>query len=149
MTAVVQFSWSRLEGLGLIAAALGWGFLIQFPPTFFTLTLLTINLEQYFLAICGTIFGSSVIHATLACSLAEDWNDPAIPTLKNVTTFSLILSLIFVCGFFFFFLLEPLFPPEFTNLDPLQRYFSAMGLALILIGVATFIIYRTKSLFTE
>ncbi|UCG03700.1 MAG: hypothetical protein JSW11_06875 [Candidatus Heimdallarchaeota archaeon] len=149
MTAIVQFSWSRLEGLGLIAAALGWGLLAQFPPTFFTLTLLTIDFEQYFLAIIGTIFGSSVILATIACSLAEDWNDSTTPTLKSVTTSSLILFIIFICGFFIFFLIEPLFPPDFSNLDPTQRYFSAMTLALTLIGVATFIIYKSKGFFTE
>ena len=149
MTAAVQFSWSRLEGLGLIATALGWGLFAQFPPTFFALTLLTINLEQYFLAICGTIFGSCVILATLACSLAEDWRDLAIPTMKSVTTTSIILLLIFICGFFIFFIVEPFFPPDFTNLDPMQRYFSAMALALILIGVVTFTIYKTKNFFTE
>jgi hypothetical protein len=149
MTTVVQFSWSRLEGLGLIAVALGWGFFAQFPPTFFALTLLAINLETYFLAICGTIFGSSVILATIACSLAEDWNENNIPTLKSVTTTSFILLLFFLFGFFLFFLSEPLFPPDFSNLDPTQRYFSAMAVALILIGVVTFIVYRTKNFFTE
>jgi hypothetical protein len=149
MTTVVQFSWSRLEGIGLIAVALGWGFFAQFPPTFFALTLLAINLETYLLAICGTIVGSSVILATIACSLAEDWNENNIPTLKNVTTTSFILLLIFLFGFFLFFLLEPLFPPDFSNLDPTQRYFSAMAVALILIGVVTFIVYRTKNFFTE
>ena len=149
MTAVVQFSWSRLEGLGLIAIALGWGFLAQFPPTFFALTLLTINLETYLLAVCGIVFGSSVILATIACSLAEDWNENDTPTLKSVTTFSFILLLIFLIGFFLFFLLEPFFPPDFSNLDPTQRYFSAMTLALILIGVVTFIIYKAKNFFTE
>ncbi|MFW9905746.1 MAG: hypothetical protein ACFFFH_15540 [Candidatus Thorarchaeota archaeon] len=149
MTTVVQFSWSRLEGLGLIAVALGWGFLAQFPPVFFTLTLLGIDLETYFLPICGTIFGSSVILATIACSLAEDWKENNIPTLKSVSTTSFILLIIFHFGFFLFFLLEPFFPPDFSNLDPTQRYFSAMALALILIGVITFIIYKSKNFFTE
>ncbi|MFX0123034.1 MAG: hypothetical protein ACFFAE_05305 [Candidatus Hodarchaeota archaeon] len=149
MTTVVQFSWSRLEGLGLIATAIGWGFLAQFPPTFFTLTFLNINLEQFFLAIGGTILGSSIILATLACSLAEDWNESTVPTLKSVTTSSLILSLIFLIGFFSFFLAEPLFPPDFSNLDPTQRYFSAMTLTLTLISVVTFLIYKAKSFFAE
>lgn len=149
MTSVVQFSWSRLEGLGLIAVALGWGFFAQFPPTFFALTLLAINLEIYLLAVCGTIFGSSIILATIACSLAEDWNENDIPNLKSVTTTSFILLIIFLSGFFLFFLLEPLFPPDFSNLDPTQRYFSAMTLALILIGAVTFIIYKTKNFFAE
>lgn len=145
MTAVVQFSWLRLEGLGLIAVALGWAFITQLPIIFFALTFLVINLEVYFLAICGTFFGSSVILATIGCSLAEDWNETTIPTLKSVTTSSLILSMIFIIGFIVFFLLEPFFPPDFSNLDPTQRYYSAMTLALILIGVATFIIYKTKN----
>jgi hypothetical protein len=55
------------------------------------------------------------------------------------------LSMIFIFGFFVFFLLEPFFPPDFSNLDPTQRYYSAMTIALIFIGVATFIIYKTKN----
>ncbi|MFX1517026.1 MAG: hypothetical protein ACFFC6_12050 [Promethearchaeota archaeon] len=149
MTAVVQFSWSRLEGLGLIAVALGWAIIAQFPLTFFALTFLAINIEVYLIAIMGTIFGSSIILATIACSLAEDWNETVIPNLKSVTTSSLILLIIFLAGFFVFFLLEPFFPPEFTNLDPTQRYYSAMAIALTLIGVATFIIYKVKNFFAE
>ena len=149
MTAVVQFSWLRLEGLGLIAVALGWAFIAQFPLIFFALTFLVINLEVYFLAIFGTFFGSSVILAAIACSLAEDWNESSIPTLKSVTTSSLILLIVYIIGFFVFFLLEPFFPPDFSELDPTQRYYSAMTIALILIGAATFIIYRTKNFLNE
>ncbi|UCG90125.1 MAG: hypothetical protein JSU57_06630 [Candidatus Heimdallarchaeota archaeon] len=147
MTTVVQFSWSRLEGLGLIAVTLGWGFIAQLPPIFFTLALLHFNLEEYFIALTGTILGTSIILATISCSFAEDWDDSTAPTLKSVTTSSFSLTFIFICGFFLFFLLEPFFPPEFTNLDSAQRYFSAMTLALTLIGIFTFIVYKAKSLF--
>ncbi len=149
MATAVQFSWSRLEGLGLIAAALGWGFLAQLPPTYFTLTLLYFNLETYFIAMGGTVLGTSIILATISCSLAEDWNDSTIPNLKSVTTSSLFLTSILISGFFLFFLVEPLFPPEFKDLVPSQRYFSAMTLALTLVGVATFIVYRAKNLFNK
>ncbi len=144
MAAVVQFSWSRLEGLGLIAAALGWGFLAQIPPTYFALTLLYLNPMTYFFALWGTILGSSIILATISCSLAEDWNDSTIPTLKRVTTSSLIFILIFTSGFFLFFFIEPFFPPEYSNLVATQRYFSAMSLALTLVGGVTFSFYKTK-----
>lgn len=149
MATAVQFSWSRLEGLGLIAAALGWGFLAQLPPTYFTLTLLYFNLETYFIAMGGTVLGTSIILATISCSLAEDWNDSTIPNLKSVTTSSLFLTSILISGFFLFFLVESIFPPEFKDLVPPQRYFSAMTLALTLVGVATFIVYRAKNLFNK
>ena len=149
MATAVQFSWSRLEGLGLIAAALGWGFLAQLPPTYFTLTLLYFNLETYFIAMCGTLLGTSIILATISCSLTEDWNDSTIPNLKSVTTSSLFLTSIFISGFFLFFLVEPFFPPDFKDMVPTQRYFSAMTLALTLVGVATFIVYRIKNLFNK
>ncbi len=149
MTTVVQFSWSRLEGLGLITVALGWGFLAQLPPIFFTLTLLHFSLEKYFIAMTGTILGTSIILATLSCSLAEDWDDLTFPTVRNVTTSSLSLIFIFLCGFFLFFLLEPIFPSEFTNLDSTQRYFSAMALALSLVGIFTFMVYKAKSFFVK
>ncbi len=149
MATAVQFSWSRLEGLGLIAAALGWGFLAQLPPTYFTLTLLYFNLETYFIAMGGTLLGTSIILATISCSLTEDWNDSTIPNLKSVTTSSLFLTSIFISGFFLFFLVEPFFPPDFKDMVPTQRYFSAMTLALTLVGVATFIVYRIKNLFNK
>lgn len=149
MATAVQFSWSRLEGLGLIAAALGWGFLAQLPPTYFTLTLLYFNLETYFIAMGGTVLGTSIILATISCSLAEDWNELTIPNLKSVTTSSLFLTSILISGFFLFFLVESIFPPEFKDLVPTQRYFSAMTLALTLVGVATFIVYRAKNLFNK
>ncbi len=149
MTVVVQFSWSRLEGLGLIAAALGWGFLAQIPPTFFAVVLLYFDFETYFIAIGGTILGASVILATITCSLTEDWNDTALPSLKGVTSFSIIFTLIFLSGFFLFFFVEPIFPPELSDLEPGQRYFSAMALALTIVGIATVIIYKVKEFLQE
>ncbi|MHA2243335.1 MAG: hypothetical protein ACXADY_00035 [Candidatus Hodarchaeales archaeon] len=149
MTTAVQFSWSRLEGLGLIVVALGWGFLAQLPQTYFTLTLLYLDLETYFIAIGGTVLGTSIILATISCSLAEDWNDSTLPNLKSVTTSSFLLTLILISGFFLFFFVEPFFPPEFKDLVPTQRYFSAMTLALTLVGVTTIIVYKTKNLFNN
>lgn len=149
MATATQFSWSRLEGLGLISAALGCGFLAQLPPTYFTLSLLYLNLETYFIALIGTLIGTSIILATISCSLAEDWDDFNIPNLKNVITFSFFFALVYIGGFFLFYILEPIFPPEFTNLVPSQRYFSAIALALTSVGVITFLIYIFKKFFQE
>lgn len=149
MTTAPQFSWSRLEGLGLIAAALGCGFLAQLPPTYFALSLLYLNLETFFIALIGTLLGSCIILATISCSLAEDWNDFIEPNLKNVTTFSFFFTLVYIGGFFLFFLFEPIFPPEFTNLVPSQRYFSAIALALTSVGIITFLTYKFKKFFQE
>ena len=149
MTTAPQFSWSRLEGLGLIAAALGCGFLAQLPPTYFALSLLYLNLETFFIALIGTLLGTCIILATISCSLAEDWNDLIVPNLKNVITFSFFFTLVYIGGFFLFFFIEPIFPPEFTNLVPSQRYFSAIALALTSVGIITFLTYKFKKFFQE
>ncbi|MFX1285272.1 MAG: hypothetical protein ACFFB5_16590 [Promethearchaeota archaeon] len=149
MVTVVQFSWSRLEGLGLIAVALGLGFLAQLPPVFFTFALLYLDIEKYSIAMIGTTLGTTIILATISCSLAEDWDDTTVPNLKSVTTSSLSLIFIFIFGFFLFFLLEPFFPPEFADLDPTQRYFSAMALALTLDGLFTVMVYKAKTIFIK
>lgn len=145
--AIVRYSWLRLEGYGLIASALGYGILAQLPPAYFALALLYLDLEEYFIAMGGTILGGGIILGTISCSIAEDWNDSTIPTLKRVTTTSLIFSSIFLIGFFLFFLVEPIFPTDFRNLHPTQRYFSAIALGLALVGVITFVIYKTRSIF--
>ncbi|MFX0183976.1 MAG: hypothetical protein ACFE95_12910 [Candidatus Hodarchaeota archaeon] len=147
MTTVVQFSWRRWEGLGLITAALGLGLAAQIPPVFFALALLYFDLEKYALAMIGTVLGASIILATISCSIAEDWNPSDIPTLKTVITSACLFVLVFLCGFFVFFVMQPFFPPEFTELDPTQRYFSAMTLALSLVGLFTAFIYKSKGFF--
>ncbi|MFX0172826.1 MAG: hypothetical protein ACFE9L_12990 [Candidatus Hodarchaeota archaeon] len=147
MTAVVQFSWNRLEGVGLIAVALGIGLLAQIPPVFFSLVLLYLNLENFLIALIGTILGTTIILATISCSIAEDWISQDIPTLKSVMSSAILTVLIFLFGFFIFFVLQPLFPPEFTDLDAAQRYFSAMTLGLSLVGIFTVFVYKGKSFF--
>ncbi|UCE13050.1 MAG: hypothetical protein JSV04_12765 [Candidatus Heimdallarchaeota archaeon] len=147
--ALVRYSWLRLEGLGLIFTALGYGILTQLPPAYFALALLYLDLEEYFIAMAGTILGGGIILGTLSCSLAEDWNESIIPNLRRITTTSFIFSSIFLIGFFLFFLTEPIFPTDFRNLHPTQRYFSAIGLGLALVGVTTFVIYKTRSIFKQ
>lgn len=149
MTAIVQFSWRRLEGLGLIVVALGIGLFAQIPPIFFALALLYFDLEKYLLAMTGTVLGASIILAAISCSIAEDWISSDIPTLKTVITSAILFVLIFLSGFFIFFALQPFFPPEFTELDATQRYFSAMALALSLVGISTAIIYKSKRFFEK
>ncbi|MFX0052573.1 MAG: hypothetical protein ACFFAJ_01750 [Candidatus Hodarchaeota archaeon] len=147
MTAVVQFSWNRLEGVGLIAVALGIGLIAQIPPVFFSLALLYLNLQKFLIALIGMVLGASIILAAISCSIAEDWISPDIPTLKSVMSSAILTVLIFLFGFFIFFVLQPLFPPEFTDLDAAQRYFSAMTLGLSLVGILTVLVYKGKSFF--
>jgi hypothetical protein len=149
LTTVVQFSWFRLEGLSLIGITLGIGFLIQIPTIFFALVLLFLNLEQFFIAFFGTIIGSSIIQAAISCSTAEDWFPSETPSLKTVATTSIFFAIVFIIGFFSFFVLETIFPPEISDLSPTQRYFSAMALALLLVGLITVLIYRVRSYFEK
>ncbi|MHA2224277.1 MAG: hypothetical protein ACXAC8_03690 [Candidatus Hodarchaeales archaeon] len=149
MTTVIKFSWFRFEGLGLITVALGLGLFVQLPVTYFAFMLLFLNLDQYFIALSGTIIGVSVILATLSCSISEDWNESDIPTMQKVVTWSTLFSFIYLIGFFLFFILETSFSLEYRNLEPAQRYFSAITLAMILIGISSIIIYKTKNFFNE
>lgn len=149
MTTAITFSWLRLEGLGLITVALGLGLSVQLPAVYFALILLFLNLDQYFIALSGTIIGVSVILATISCSISEDWHDSDIPTIHKVISWSTFFSFIYLVGFFLFFILETYFPPEYRNLVPEQRYLSAITLALILIGISSFVIYKTKHFFKE
>jgi hypothetical protein len=147
MTVVVQFSWSRLEGIGLIISALGWAFLTQLPLLFWALTLLYIDINEYLIAIIGTTLGMSIILATLSCSLTEDWNKSVAPDFKRVVSASLFYSFLFFLGFFLFFLFETIFPSEFSNLGSAQRYFSAISAGLGLTGIATLLIHKVKDFF--
>ncbi|MHA2329166.1 MAG: hypothetical protein ACXACR_11660 [Candidatus Hodarchaeales archaeon] len=149
MTTVIKFSWFRFEGLGLITVALGLGLFVQLPVTYFAFMLLFLNLDQYFIALSGTIIGVSVILATLSCSISEDWNESDIPTMQKVVTWSTLFSFIYLIGFFLFFILETSLSLEYRNLEPAQRYFSAITLAMILIGISSIIIYKTKNFFNE
>jgi hypothetical protein len=147
MTSVIQFSWSRLEGIGLIIASLGIGLMAQIPPILFALILLYLDFEKYFIAISGTILGSSIILATISCSIVEDWDESSIPELKSIITISLAYLVFFLLGFFSFFLIEQFLPPEAANISPEQRYFSAMAIALFIVGIITVAIYKGKTFF--
>jgi len=147
MTTVVQFSWTRLEGLGLILSALGWGLLAQLPGLFWALTLLYVDFDKYLIAIIGTTAGISIILTVFSCSLVEDWNNSIIPDFKRVISASLFYAFLFLIGFFMFFFFEPIFPSNFSNLGSAQRYFSATAVGLVLVVTATVLIYKAKSYF--
>ena len=147
MTVAVQFSWSRLEGIGLIISALGWAFATQIPVLFWALTLLYIDINEYLIAIMGTTTGMSIILTTLSCSLTEDWNESVAPDFKRVVSTSLFYSFLYLFGFFLFFLFEPVFPSEISNLGSAQRYFSAIIVGLGLVGIVTVLIHKVKDFF--
>lgn len=147
MTTVVQFSWTRLEGLGLILSALGWGLLAQLPVLFWALTLLYVDFDKYLIAIIGTTAGISIILTVFSCSLVEDWNKSIIPDFKRVISTSLFYAFLFLIGFFMFFFFEPIFPSDFSNLESAQRYFSATAVGLILVVTVTILIYKVRSYF--
>jgi len=113
------------------------------------MVLLFLNLELYYIALTGTAIGSSVILTAISCSTAEDWFPSEVPSLKTVAETSILFAIIFIIGFFCFFALETIFPPEISELDPTQRYFSAMALALLLVGLITALIYRARSYFAK
>lgn len=147
MTTVVQFSWTRLEGLGLILSALGWGLLAQLPGLFWALTLLYVDFDKYLIAIIGTTAGISIILTVFSCSLVEDWNKSITPDFKKVISASLFYAFLFLIGFFMFFFFEPIFPSDFSNLESAQRYFSATAVGLVLVVTATVLIYKARSYF--
>ncbi len=147
MALTVQFSWSRLEGVGLIISAFGWALITQLPVLFWALTLLHIDISDYLIAIIGTTLGISVILTTLSCSLTEDWNTSITPDFKRVITASLFYSFLFLSGFFLFFFFEPIFPSEFSNLGSAQRYFSSITAGLGLTGIVTVLIHKIKDFF--
>ena len=148
MSNISNFSWTRTEGIGLIFTALGISLLSQLPPTYFAFMLLNFDFEIQYIAMIGTIFGSCIIVTSIACSLTEDWDKSRIPTLRSTVNTSLFLALIFLFGFFTFFIIQPSFPPELRELDSSQRYLSAYATGLILVSVITFAFYRLKSYFS-
>ena len=101
MSNISNFSWTRFEGIGLIITALGISLLSQLPPTYFAFMLLNYDFDIHFIAMIGTIIGSSIIIASIACSLTEDWDESRIPSLRSIVNTSLILVLIFLFGYFF------------------------------------------------
>ncbi|PWI48405.1 hypothetical protein CEE45_06645 [Candidatus Heimdallarchaeota archaeon B3_Heim] len=144
-----QFSWTRMEGIGLILTSLGLVLISQIPPTFFALTLIEFDLEVYFLTMVGVIVGTIILLTAISCSLTEDWDDSKSPTLKTVINFSLIITFLFILGFFIFFVLQPSFPPEMRNLDSNQRYLAAYTTGLSLIAILLVIFYKGRAFFNR
>ncbi len=148
MSTPTYFSWTRLEGIGLITTALGIAFLFQLPSIFFSFLLLQFDINTYFISMIGVVVGTSIILTALSCSLSEDWNELETPTLQYIVSSSLIIASIFIIGFFtFFILLQPNFPPEISELSANQRYLSAhfTGLTFVAIFIAFF--YKVRVYF--
>lgn len=149
MSTISLFSWTRMEGIGLILSSLGIALISQIPPTFFAFQLLEFDLELYFLTIAGVILGTVIFLTAVSCSLTEDWDKSTSPTLKSVITTSFLITFLFTLGFFIFFVLQPSFPPELRVLDTNQRYLAAYttGLSLIIILLALF--YKGRAFFSR
>lgn len=143
-----QFSWTRLEGIGLIITALGITLLSQLPPTYFAFMVLNFDFDIYFLAMIGTILGSTIIITSVACSLTEDWDDTQLPSLRTTVNLSLTVTIIFLFGFFIFFILQSNFPAEIQNLDSSQRYLSAYTTGLTLLAIITIAFYKLRPYFS-
>lgn len=143
-----QFSWTRLEGIGLIITALGITLLSQLPPTYFAFMVLNFDFDIYFLAMIGTILGSTIIITSVACSLTEDWDDTQLPSLRTTVNLSLTVTIIFLFGFFIFFILQSNFPAEIQNLDSSQRYLSAYATGLTLLAIITIAFYKLRPYFS-
>ena len=148
MSNISNFSWTRIEGIGLIITALGISLLSQLPPTYFAFMLLNYDFEVHFIAMIGTILGSCIFITSIACSLTEDWDESHIPSLRSTVNISLILVMIFLFGFFIFFIIQPSFPLELRVLDSNQRYLAAYATGLILVGIIAFAFYKLKSYFS-
>ena len=147
MDTTVQFSWTRLEGLGLIIASLGISFFIQIPLVYFALVNLHYDPVANFFSLTGIIFGVTIIIAALACSIAEDWDINIVPSFRRVITTSIILTIIYFIGYFVFFMLKPFFPVELQGLDAQQQFLAAITVGLSLIGLFTIVIYKGKNFF--
>ena len=148
MSNISQFSWTRLEGIGLIVSALCITLLSQLPTTYFAFMLLNFDFDIHFLAMIGTIFGTTIIIASISCSLTEDWDVSRYPSLRATINTTILVIFIFLAGFLVFFILKPNFPSEFQQLDPSQRYFSAYATGLALVAAITIAFYKLRSYFS-
>ncbi len=148
MSNISNFSWTRLEGIGLIITAVGITLLSQLPPTYFAFMLLNFDFDIHYLAMVGTIIGSTIIIVSISCSLTEDWDNSRLPSLRSTVNASLIVALIFLIGFFIFFILQPSFPLEIRDLDSNQRYLTAYVTGLMLVGLITIAFYKFRSYFS-
>ena len=109
MSTVTKFSWTRLEGIGLIFTAFGITLLFQIPPVFFSFLLLQFDLNAYYLSIIGLVVGTSIILTTISCSLSEDLNPSESPSLQSIVNSSLVIGGAFVIGYFLFFMFFSIF----------------------------------------
>ena len=148
MSNISNFSRTRLEGIGLIITAVGITLLSQLPPTYFAFMLLNFDFDIHYLAMIGTIIGSTIFIVSISCSLTEDWDNSRLPSLRSTVNASLIVALIFLFGFFIFFILQPSFPLEIRDLDSNQRYLTAYAIGLTLVGLITIAFYKFRSYFS-
>ncbi|MHA2107528.1 MAG: hypothetical protein ACW99R_07500 [Candidatus Hodarchaeales archaeon] len=149
MSTISNFSWTRMEGIGLILTALGIAIISQIPSTFFVLYWLEFDLDSYLLTMTGVVLGTTILLTTISCSLTEDWDKSKFPTLKTIINTSLILTFLSIFGFFIFFVLQPSFPPEMRELDINQRYLAAQVLGLTLIAILMVIFYKGRAFFSR
>ncbi len=149
MSTISSFSWTRMEGIGLILTALGIAIISQIPSTFFVLYWLEFDLDSYLLTMTGVVLGTTILLTTISCSLTEDWDKSKYPTLKTIINTSFILTFLFIFGFFIFFVLQPSFPPEMRELDINQRYLAAQLLGLTLIAILMVIFYKGRAFFSR
>jgi len=147
MSNITQFSWTRLEGIGLIITALGIALLSQLPPTYFAFMQLNFDFDIHFLTMIGIIIGATIIITSITCSLTEDWDESHVPSLRTITTTSLIVALIFLFGFFIFFIFQSNFPEEISDLNSNQRYLSAYTAGLTLVAIISLAFYKLRAYF--
>ncbi|MFW9778303.1 MAG: hypothetical protein ACFFE8_05565 [Candidatus Heimdallarchaeota archaeon] len=150
MTSLVQFSWSRLDGIGLILAVFGLTLAAQIPLSLFALLILNFEFSTHVIAMTGSILGGSIVMTTIICTISEDWwiqPSPTPPTLQRVLSLTLLFIFLFFGGFLVFFFMEPFFPPEISEISPFQRFFSAYLFALTLIGILIIVVNRIRRFF--
>ncbi len=148
-TTVTQFSWRRLEGVGLILTSIGVALFSQIPSTFFALILLDYNIETNFISMIGVLIGTTLILTAVSCSFTEDYHPTVSPTLKSVLNSSFIFSTLFITGFFVFFIIQPNLPPDMRTLDPDQRFYIAILSGLTLIALFAVIFYKGRAYFKK
>ena len=145
MSTITQFSWTRMEGIGLIATALGIAFLFQLPVIFFNFLLLQYDINTQYITLVGVVLGTSIILAVISCSLSEDWNSLKAPNLQYTVSTSLILASLFIFGFFFFImLLQPNLPPDIREMSTNQRFLVGYTTGLSFVAIFVVIFYKGR-----
>jgi hypothetical protein len=137
-----------MEGIGLIATALGIAFLFQLPVLLFTFLLLQFDINSYLITLVGVVLGTSLILAVIACSLSEDWDSSKAPTLQYTVSSSLVLAFLFILGFFFFImLLQPNLPPDIREMSTNQRFLAGYTAGLGFVAIFVVFFYRGREFF--